>query len=291
MNNIITKNILGRTGLEVSRVAYGGIISGSEQQNDSDRFVAYAIENGVNYFDVAPAYGDAQKILGNSLIPYRNSINLACKTNEFTRVAGMAQFQESMELLHTDHFDVFQLHALTEMSQLEQAFSSDGIMGFLDQAKKEGRIRNLGFSSHNEDVALKALEYYDFDTVLFPLTWSLNLSKNTGSRIISAAKSRNMGILALKAMAYRHWKQDELHSQPKCWYKPIDPDNKELLIAACNFTLSLGVDTFLPPGEFQYFRFAVENFKEISNPANYARSKEILQTALNEEIDYIFDKI
>ncbi|MHB1452495.1 MAG: aldo/keto reductase [Saccharofermentanales bacterium] len=291
MDTNITKNILGRTGLEVSRVGYGGIISGSEQQMDSDRYVAYAIDNGVNYFDVAPSYGNAQQILGNSLIPYRRNINLACKTNEFTKEAGMAQFRESMELLHTDYFDVFQLHALTEMSQLDQAFSSDGIMGFLDQAKKDGKIRNLGFSSHNEDVALKALEYYDFDTVLFPLTWSLNLSKNTGNRILEAAKSRNMGILALKAMAYSHWKKDEPHVKSKCWYQPIDLDNNELLTAACNFTLSLGAHTFLPPGDFQYFKFAVENFKEIDSPANYSRSKELLQSALKEDIDLIFDKI
>ncbi|MHB8963807.1 MAG: aldo/keto reductase [Saccharofermentanales bacterium] len=291
MKNLVSKNILGRTGLEVSRVAYGGIISGKEQQNDSDRYVAYAIENGVNYFDVAPSYGDAQKILGHSLIPYRRDINLACKTSEFTREAGMAQFKESMELLHTDYFDVFQLHALTEMKQLDQAFASDGIMNFLDQAKKDGRIKNLGFSSHNEDVALKALEYYDFDTVLFPLTWSLNLSKNTGNRILTEAKSRNLGILSLKAMAHRHWKQDEPHHQPKCWYKPIDLDNAELLAAACNFALSLGIQTFLPPGDFQYFKFAVENFAQINDPANYERSKELLKAALSDDLDYIFASI
>jgi predicted aldo/keto reductase-like oxidoreductase len=253
--------------------------------------VSYAIDNHINYFDVAPAYGNAQEIMGNSLKPYRKSVNLACKTNEFAEVAGMAQFQESLRLLHTDYFDVYQLHALTEMSQLEQAFSSNGIMTFLDKAKREGYIKNLGFSSHNENVALKALEYYDFDTVLFPFNWTLNIVNQVGNRILEAAKSRNMGILALKAMAHRLWQQEEPHTQPKCWYKPIELSDDQLLVAAANYTLSMGVHLMLPPGQFEYLQFAVEHFDEIDNTTFAVTYRPILENALQEKIEYIFDKI
>ena len=76
---------LGRTGYRVSAVAYGGIVSMNDSQADSDRYVAYAVEQGVNYFDVAPTYGDAQQKLGQSLIPYRDRVYLACKTAQRRR--------------------------------------------------------------------------------------------------------------------------------------------------------------------------------------------------------------
>ena len=255
------RNILGRTGLKASPVAYGGIISMNEAQADSDRYVAYAIDNGINYFDVAPGYGNAQQILGNSLIPYRKDILLACKTGEMSRESGENQIMESFKLLHTDYFDVFQLHGLTTFESLEIAFSDKGIMEYLIKAKEKGILRNIGFSAHNEDVALKALELYDFDTVLFPFNWGTYMGKNFGERILKAANERGMGKLALKTLAHRSWKEDEIRKYPKCWYKPIDINNK-LAMAAMKFTLSLGVDLIIPPGHFEYLEFAIANYKK-----------------------------
>ncbi len=103
----------GNTGLTISAVAYGGIVSAgfydrtlypSEDQKASDRYVAWAIDHGVNYFDVAPTYGNAQLQLGNSLIPYRDKINLACKTTIRERAGAEKEMEESLRLLHTDHF-------------------------------------------------------------------------------------------------------------------------------------------------------------------------------------------
>ena len=291
MKNVCPKIILGRTGFEVSRIAYGGIVSGNERQEDSDRYVDYAIEHGVNYFDVAPSYGNAQEILGNSLRSRRKDVYLACKTSEFRREAGSAQFSESFRLLHTDYFDVFQLHALTTMEQLDQAFAEDGIMNVLIEAKKDGRIRNLGFSAHNEDVALEALERYDFDTVLFPFTWSLNMTRETGRRLLEVAKARNLGILALKAMALRQWQQDEERIEPKCWYKPIDIGNEELLIAAAGYSLSLGAHLFLPPGSYPYFKFAVDHSAQIVQAAMQATPAAVLTDALPDRDLHLFDRI
>ncbi|MBP5210130.1 MAG: aldo/keto reductase, partial [Clostridia bacterium] len=104
---------LGRTGYRVSAVAYGGIVSMNDSQADSDRYVAYAVEQGVNYFDVAPTYGDAQQKLGQSLIPYRDRVYLACKTAQRRRREAEQDLRRSMELLRTDHFDVYQLHGLS----------------------------------------------------------------------------------------------------------------------------------------------------------------------------------
>ncbi|MHB1485174.1 MAG: aldo/keto reductase [Saccharofermentanales bacterium] len=252
----------------ISRVVYGGIISASEEQKDSDKYVEEAIDRGVNYFDVAPAYGDAQLKLGNSLRPYRNDVFLACKTAIRNEADARVQMKESLELLHTDHFDVFQLHAMTTAEDVEQAFAKDGVMNFLIEAKKDGIIRNLGFSAHSEDTALRLLELYDFDTILFPFNWATEMDKGMGDRLVMKAKEKNLGILALKAMAMRHWKEGEARDFPKCWYKPIDMNSK-LALAALKYTLSLGVHTIVPPGHFEYLKFVLDNFDEcIRNPLN-----------------------
>ena len=104
---------LGKTGIDISAITYGGIVSMDAVQEDSDRYVEWALEQGINYFDVAPTYGDAQLKLGQSLIPYRDKIKLACKTKARTAKEAMALFEESRRLLHTDYFDVYQLHEVT----------------------------------------------------------------------------------------------------------------------------------------------------------------------------------
>ena len=111
----------GKTGIEISAVAYGGIVSMDDGQAASDRYVAWAIDQGVNYFDVAPTYGDAEEKLGNSLKLYRNQVHLACKTAERMRAQAEKELATSHKLLHTDHFDVYQLHAIASMEDVEKA--------------------------------------------------------------------------------------------------------------------------------------------------------------------------
>ncbi|MDD4097126.1 MAG: aldo/keto reductase, partial [Oscillospiraceae bacterium] len=103
---------LGRTGLSISPVIFGGIIEMNETPETAAHYVDFAIEAGVNYYDVAPAYGDAQERLGPALKKYRNDIYLACKTGKRDAEGAKQELLQSLELLQTDHFDVYQLHAL-----------------------------------------------------------------------------------------------------------------------------------------------------------------------------------
>lgn len=145
---------LGNTGYEISPVVYGGIVSMEDGQEASDRYVEYAVEHGINYFDVAPTYGDAQEKLGNSLKPYRNHIYLACKTNCRLAEDGKKELEESFDLLHTDYFDVYQMHGLVSMEELDNAFSKGGVMEIMCKGKEEGVLKKLGITCHSEEVAL-----------------------------------------------------------------------------------------------------------------------------------------
>lgn len=263
------KRMLGNTGYEIAPVVYGGIVSMQDGQAASDRYVAYAIEHDINYFDVAPSYGDAQEKLGQSLIPYRKNIFLACKTGQRKRVDSQKELEESFRLLKTDYFDNYQMHGLSTQEDIDIAFDSDGAMETLIRAKEQGLTRKLGITCHNEDIAIKALSLYPFDTVLFPLNWGLNLGKDFGSRIANIAKERDIGLLGMKTLIHRAWINEEERSAsnfPKSWCMPISGD-ETLGVAAVKYTLSLGADAIVPPGNFESFSFVVEHIEDcLKNP-------------------------
>ena len=174
---------LGKTGFKVFPVVYGGIVSTGEEQKDSDTYVSWAIDRGVNYFDVAPMYGDAQEKLGNSLNGYRKDIFLACKTAQRLRPQAEKEFEQSFKLLHTDYFDIYQMHMLSNQQDIDQAFGPDGVVEMMDKAKQKGRVRKLGITAHSEEIAIKAMSLYDFDTVLFPINWMLNMHDSIGTEL------------------------------------------------------------------------------------------------------------
>ena len=265
---------LGRTGYTPSAIVYGGIVSAKnfggatipgDGQAMSDHHVEWAIERGINYFDVAPTYGDAQKFLGNSLKPYRDKVYLACKTKERTAEGAKREIEESMKLLHTDHFDIYQLHEVSSIADIESAFAPGGCMELLTQLKKDGVIRQLGFSAHSEDAAMRALELYDYDTILFPVNWLMNKSKGMGDRILKAAKERNMGVIGMKAFVERAWDSEEEQRNsvfPKSWCKPFDIDDEAFGMACMRYALKLGADVLVPPGNFESFSFGVEHIEQ-----------------------------
>ena len=288
----------GRTGIQISAVSYGGIVSAGNfegaicpevDQKGSDRYVAWAIERGVNYFDAAPSYGDTELQLGNSLRPYRQKVNLSCKTLERDRKGAEKELRQSMKLLHTDYFDVYQLHCISSMYDVEAAFAPGGVMELMRELKEKGIARNIGFSAHNEDAAIAMIERYDFDSVLFPFNWFMNMEHGMGDRLIKLAKERNMGVLAMKAFIECGWSVKERYASkyPKSWCKPIDTEEEAFGVAAMKYALSLGVDTLIPPGNFDHFSFAVEHIDEcIANPlcdADRAFLTEKLKTVRGKE--------
>ncbi len=275
------KITFGNTGMEISRILYGGIVSMNDGQDNSDKYVEYAIKNGINYFDVAPSYGDAEEKLGNSLKAFRKDVFLACKTTERKLDPAMKEFEKSLKLLHTDYFDVYQLHSLQSVEDLEEAFKNDGMFSRVLKLKEEGVIKNLGVTCHSEDAALRAFELYDFDTVLFPTNWGLDMAKGFGSRIAKLKNEKNFGFLGMKSMIHRAWIDDsekENSRFPKSWCMPIT-DNEEFTIAAIKYAYQMGVDSIVPPGNIENFTFALEHADEILKPLTDAE-KQVLQNEL-----------
>lgn len=278
---------LGKTGIGVSAVVFGGIINMDETQEDADRFVAQAVDAGVNYFDVAPTYGDAEDRLGPALTPYRSHVYLACKTEERSAEGAREKLETSLKKLRTDHFDVYQLHALTTDQDLDRAFGPGGAMEVVLKAKRDGLIRNVGFSAHNEDVALRALSMYDFDTVLFPLNWALGICRGWGDRISQAVKERGIGLLGMKSLVRRQWREGEPRPYPKSWCQPLWGDDA-LSVAAMKYAVLKGANTLVPPGNHDHFSFmlahADECFQNPMTDAEWAMLRREAKAAENELI-------
>lgn len=262
----IPKRRLGKTGVNLSIIAMGGIVVMNAEQSHANNVVAEAFDRGINYFDVAPTYGNAQSRLGPALEPYRSRSFLACKTTERMKDGSAKELEESLRLLRTDHVDLYQFHAVTTKEDVEKIFGPNGAMETFQAARKAGKVRFMGFSAHSVENALSMLDHYDFDTILFPINFVLFSQANFGPQIVAKANERGMGILALKGMAKTTWPeaQKKNHPDPKCWYQPAALPEEAAL--ALRWTLSQPITAAVPPGEEEYFRRAmdvVQNFKPI----------------------------
>ena len=257
-SNPIARRTLGKTGEQLSIIGFGGIVVMNEETGEAANIVAEAVDRGINYFDVAPSYGNAQERLGPALAPYRKNCFLACKTEGRMKDDSRKQLEESLRLLKTDHVDLYQFHALTKMTDLDKVLGPGGAMETMEAAKKEGKIRYIGFSVHSAETALAAMDRYNFDTVLFPVNWVLFTQAGFGPQILKRAQEKNMGILALKGMAKTVWSGSQrlIHPEPKCWYQPAAfPDEASL---GLRWTLGHPITAAIPPGDERYFRLAMD---------------------------------
>ena len=258
----LVRRPLGKTGVELSVIGLGGIVLMNSTQEHANEVVARAIEAGVNYFDVAPTYGDAELRMGPALKPHREKAFLACKTTKRDRKGAAEELQQSLKRLETDHLDLYQLHAISKVKEdVDQALGPDGAIQAIVQARRKGLIRFIGFSAHSVEAALKAIEEFPFDTILYPINYVCHFAGNFDQRVLEAAKGKQMGILALKAMARTPRPKNAERTFPKCWYQPISDAAEADL--ALRWALSQGATAAVAPGEEPLFWMAVEIARQL----------------------------
>lgn len=258
----VEKRSLGRTGEMLSMIGFGGIVVRDTSAEEASSLVKMALDAGINYFDVAPSYGNAEVMLGPALEPYRKNVFLACKTQKRTRDDARAELEMSLLNLRTGHFDLYQFHAVTTMKDVEAIFAPGGAMETFLEARKEGRIKYIGFSAHSVEAAMAMMDRFDFDTILFPVNFATWYRGNFGPQVLARARERKMGILALKAMARGPWPENaDRKKYPKCWYEPLT--SPEDIRMGLRFTLSHPVTAAIPPGEAELFRAALHMHESI----------------------------
>lgn len=243
----------------VSIIAFPGLCVNRISQDQANRTVAWGYEMGVSYYDVAPEYGSAQEILGPALQPYRKNCFLACKTGHRDAAKARADLNKSLDLLKTDHFDLYQLHHIRDPKKdVEAAFAKGGAMEVILEAKKAGIIRYIGFSAHTTEAALAAMDIFDFDSILFPVTFASWYAGDFGPKMIQKAKDKGVVRIAMKTLCRQSWPKDDAAGRkkfPRCWYQPAsDPREQDLVV---RWTLSQDVTTSVPPADIELFKVAV----------------------------------
>lgn len=283
----VPRRAYGRSRVPVSVIGFGGMLASGLPQEEVNRLVAEAVERGVNYFDVAPTYGNSEQLVGPALEPYRKDCFLACKTTRRDAAGAREELDRSLERLKTDYLDLYQLHAVTDVAKdVDSAFATGGAMEPLLEAHRSGRIRHLGISAHSEEAALAALERYAFDSVLFPVSFPTWFAGGRfGARVLDKVRETGATMLALKALALQKWPKDApgRKAHPKCWYQPVlDP---ELAGLALRFTLGHGAAVAIPPGEPALFRLALDLAADL-RPLDESEHARLQRTA--EGLDPIF---
>ena len=260
----LPRRALGRTGEKLSIIGMGGIVVMNETQEHADRVVAEAFEAGVNYFDVAPTYGDAEQRLGPALKPFRHEVFLACKTIERDRRGAEKELHQSLKNLCTDHLDLYQMHSLETREDIDRAFGPGGAIETFEKAKGAGKVRFCGFSAHSVEAALAAMDLYAFDTILLPLNYVCWFRGNFGPQVVEKAGEKGMGILALKAGAHTVAEKNARPPYTKCWYVPLEKEQQ--IARSFSFTLSLPITAALPPAEEKFFRIALKAATALNPP-------------------------
>jgi predicted aldo/keto reductase-like oxidoreductase len=276
----LERRVLGKTGKKLSIIGFGGIVVMNATPEEAARRVAEAMDAGINYFDVAPSYGNAEDRLGPALKPYRQNAFLACKTTERSKAGAATELERSLKKMKTDHFDLYQLHAVTKMEEVEKIFAPHGALEAFVEARKSGKTRFLGFSAHSVEAAMALMDRFDFDTILFPINFATWHAGNFGPQVLAKAQDKRMGILALKAMAKRPWPQGVTKAYAKCWYEPLSEPSEAM--TGLRFTLSHPVTAAIPPGDENLFKMALGLAKKFS-PLAASEIETIKQKALQED--------
>lgn len=197
---------LGLTGHEVRLFSLGGqaTLERPGTHDESIAIINRAIDLGVNYIDTAAAYGGgiSQTYIGEVMATRRAEVFLATKTHDRTRDGSLHLLENSLELLQTDHIDLWQLHDVQDEWQLDTIFGVNGAIAALQQAQDEGIVRFLGVTGHYDPAVLvSAINRFDFDAVLMALNPADPHFLPFADELLPLAVAKQMGIIAMKVPA------------------------------------------------------------------------------------------
>jgi aryl-alcohol dehydrogenase-like predicted oxidoreductase len=229
---------LGRTEHNSSVLVVGGAAWGRSTTDEVSAHLDRCLAAGCNSLDIAPSYGDAQRLLGEVIAPVRDRFFLSCKTGVRDADGARRELDESLELHGS--IDLNQLQAVTSDEEADAVLGPDGAIKTLLAAKEEGLVRFLGVTGHFEQVPrvmVRLLEQVDFDTVMLPVNASMLALpdyRRSFEALCDIVRERDLGMYAIKAFARRRWTGDP---DRNTWYQPWeDPIDQQ---RALDFVLSL----------------------------------------------------
>jgi predicted aldo/keto reductase-like oxidoreductase len=219
---------------------FGGVALAKVDQPTADAIIQQVIDSGVNHIDIAPSYGDAELRLGPWMPRIRKDFFLGCKTMQRTRQGAIDEFHASLERLQAEDFDLYQLHAVTSMAELDRCTQTGGSLEGAIEMRAQGLTRFIGITGHGMQtpaIFIEALRRFDFDTVLFPIFPALfadETYRRQALALLDVCEEKDVGVMTIKAIAKGPWGDREKHFHT--WYIPFD--DQAIIQRMVNFSLS-----------------------------------------------------
>ncbi|RKD95451.1 aldo/keto reductase [Halopiger aswanensis] len=280
---------LGDTGHESTVATFGAIALNWLEQAGANQMVEQVLDYGVNHFDVAPTYGDAELKLGPKLRQHREEIYLGCKTQEREYEGARRKLERSLDRLGIDHIDLYQIHGLEYEHELETITGEGGALEAFRDARDEGLIGDIGLTSHgNPQLILDAIDRIDdLSTVMFPLNPVVagkDGDEYDYEAVLERAEEEGIGTLGIKAFAKGSWPPtDELPEDDRPyanWYEPVDrPDE---IRERFDFAASQGLTTVVTPGDPKLVAMvldAADRYEELSE----SEQRSLIEQARHDE--------
>jgi aryl-alcohol dehydrogenase-like predicted oxidoreductase len=276
---------LGRTGHDSSVAILGAAAFWQGDRETAERGFNAALDAGVNHLDIAPQYGEAENVIGPLVPAVRDRLFVGCKTMRKNSDGVRAQMEESLRRLGCDSFDLYQLHAVTSLAELDLR---DGAARAILQARDEGLCRFVGITGHDLGAPAahaEALRRYDLDTVMFPVNprmWGDPGYRHDAEALLDLADERDVGVMAIKAGAARPWTEDA-ERWATTWYEPYADDPS--LERGIRFALSTpGVVAFCTPGDVSVLPRALAVAASGVEPMTAAERDEASRAVAHEQV-------
>jgi aryl-alcohol dehydrogenase-like predicted oxidoreductase len=223
---MIARQEFGRTGHSSTRVILGGAAFAQVNQSETDSTLELALSFGINHIDVAASYGDAEIRVGDWISRHGKPFFLATKTGERTAVKAREQIHRSLERLKVEQVDLIQLHNLVDPQEWETALGPDGALEAAIEAREQGLVHFIGITGHGLTVArmhLRALERFDFDSVLLPFSYVMAQNEQYISEfwnLVRICQLRNVAMQTIKSIVHSPW--GDIAPNRATWYRPLE---------------------------------------------------------------------
>jgi len=270
----VEKKRLGKTDHMSSLITFGGAALWQVNQGEADAAIQLAISHGVNHFDVAPQYGQAEIRLGPWMEKHHTEVFIACKTLDRSKSKAWQSIKRSLDRLRIDHFDLFQFHCVDDLETLSAILSPAGALEAVLEARQQGLIKHIGITGHRGFVQIEALNRFDFDTILVAVNRVLAAHTNDFTDfalLLEIAQQKDVGVIGMKAIAKRPW-EDPMRMY-KTWYEPFNEQGE--IDKSLWYTLSQNVATATLPSDLSLWPMvidAAERFK----PMNQNEQAEVI---------------
>jgi aryl-alcohol dehydrogenase-like predicted oxidoreductase len=247
---------LGRTGHDSTLATFGAIALNWLEQEGANQMVEHVLDHGVNHFDVAPTYGDAELKLGPKLRQHREEIFLGCKTQERDYDGARRKLDRSLNRLGVEKIDLYQVHGLEYEEELDAITGDDGALAAFRDARDEGLVDHIGLTSHGSpQLILDAIDRIDdLESLMFPLN-PVVVGKDGDEydyeRVLERCEEEDVGTLCIKAFAKGSWPPaDELPEADRPfanWYEPVSRSDE--VRERFDFAAAQGVTSVVTPGD------------------------------------------